>query len=50
MSHMQLVMMIIVFGSVVFVSFLEFSANRANIHLAHPNPCEAIVRKTVKNL
>ena len=30
--------------------FSEFSANRANVCLAGPNHCEAIVRKTVKNL
>ena len=31
-------------------AFPEFSANRANVRLARPNHCEAIVRKTVKNL
>ena len=31
-------------------AFSEFSANRANVRLARPNRCEAIVRKTVKNL
>ena len=30
--------------------FSEFSANRVNIRLARPNRCEAIVRKTIKNL
>ena len=30
--------------------FFGVFANRANVRLARPNRCEAIVRKTVKNL
>ena len=46
--HVELVMMIVVYKCVVFLSFIEgFSANRANVCLARPNSVEAIVRKTV---
>ena len=50
MSHMQLVMMIIVYGSVAFVSFFGVFGEQGEVRLARPNRCEAIVRKTVKNL
>ena len=43
---MDLVMMIVVYKCVVFLSFLSrVSVNRANVCLARPNFVEAIVKK-----
>ena len=50
MSHKQLVMMIIVYRSVAFVSFFGVFGKQGECSLARPTRCKVIVRKTVKNL
>ena len=50
MSHMQLVMMIIVYGSVAFVSFFGVFGEQGEHSPGSPKSLRGYCKKTVKNL